>query len=79
MSAVMVQAGTFQCLKSEPAAGGVAHFIQVWVAGKLDHGWRSTHKDEGVIAGGWQVVSHHVLADEALTILPPCNTETCQT
>lgn len=66
-------------LEGESAAGGVAHFVQVWVAGKLDHGWRSAHEDEGVVAGGRQVVSDHVLADEALTVVPPCNTHACHT
>lgn len=60
-----------KCLKSEPAAGGVSHFIQVRVAGELDHGRGSAHEDEGVVAGWGQVVSHHVLTDEALTVLPP--------
>lgn len=63
--------GTLTRLKHEPAAGGMSHFVQVWVACKLDHGWGSTHEDEGVITGGWQVVSHHVLTDEALTVVPP--------
>lgn len=66
----MFQGTTLTRLKIEPAAGGMAHFVQVRVAGKLDHGWGSTHEDEGVVTRRWQVVSDHVLADEALTVLP---------
>lgn len=51
-------------------AAGVAHPVQVGVAGKLDHGRRATHQDQGVLAGRGQVVPHHVLADEALAVLP---------
>lgn len=52
----------------------MADFVQVGVAGELDHRWRSTHDDERVIAGGRQVVPHHVLVDEPLAVLPVCNT-----
>lgn len=57
-------------LEGEPAAAGVAHAVQVGVAGELDHGRGSAHQDEGVVAGGRQVFPHHVLADEALAVLP---------
>lgn len=63
-------------LEDKSAAGGVADFIQVGVAGELDHWWRPTHQDECVIAGRGQVLSHHVLTDEALTVLPAWNTVT---
>lgn len=57
-------------LEGEPAAAGVTHFVQVGVAGELDHRRRAAHEDEGVVAGGRQVFPHHVLADEALAVLP---------
>lgn len=57
-------------LEGEPAVVGVAHFVQVGVAGKLDHGWRSTHQDERVITRRGQMVPHHVFIDEALAVLP---------
>lgn len=65
-------------LEGEPAAAGVAHFVQVGVAGELDHWRRATHQDEGVVAGGRQVFPHHVLTDEALAVLPVWNTEKSQ-
>lgn len=61
-------------LEGEPAAVVVADFVQVWVAGELDHGRRSAHEDEGVVAGRRQVVPDHVLADEALAVLPVWHT-----
>lgn len=64
------------CLEGEPAAFGVAHFVQVGVTGELDHGRWSTHEDESVVAGGRQMVPHHVFTDEALAVLPVWNTET---
>lgn len=57
-------------LEGEPAAAGVAHLVQVGVAGELDHGGRAAHQDERVVAGGRQVIPHHVFADEALAVLP---------
>lgn len=57
-------------LEGEPAAAGVAHFVQVGVAGELDHGRRSAHEDEAVVGRGWEVIPHHVLVDEALAVLP---------
>lgn len=59
-------------LEGESVAAGVAHAVQVGVAGKLDHGRRSTHQDEGVLTRGRQVVPHHVLTDEALAVVPVC-------
>lgn len=67
MDRLIPQAGF---LEDEPAAAGMADFVQIWVAGELDHGWRSAHQDERVVAGWRQVFPHHVLADEALTVLP---------
>ena len=52
----------------------MAHFVQVWVAGELHHGWGSTHQDQGVLTGAGQVVSDHVLTDEAFTVVPVWNT-----
>lgn len=60
-------------LESEPTALGVADLVQVGVAGELDHGRRSAHQHQGVVAGRRQTFPHHVLADEALTVLPVCN------
>lgn len=57
-------------LEGEPAAVGVADFVQVGDAGELDHRWRSAHEDERVVAGRWQVVPHHVFTDEPLAVLP---------
>lgn len=57
-------------LEGEPAAVGVADFVQVGVAGELDHGRRPAHQDEGVVIGGGQVFPHHVFTDEALAVLP---------
>lgn len=57
-------------LEGEPLADGVADFVQIGVAGELDHRRRSTHQDEGVVAGRRQVFPHHVFADEALAVLP---------
>lgn len=53
----------------------MADFVQIGVAGELDHGRGSTHQDEAVITGWRQVFPHHVLIDEALTVLPVWNTE----
>ena len=52
----------------------MAHFVQVWVAGELHHGWGSAHQDQGVLTGAGQVVSDHVLTDEAFTVVPVWNT-----
>lgn len=60
-------------LEGEPAAAGVTHFVQVGVAGKLDHGGRSTHHDEGLVTWGGQVFPHHIFIDEALAVLPVWN------
>lgn len=57
-------------LEGEPAAVGMADFVQIRVAGELDHWWRSTHDDEGVFTGRWQVFAHHVFIDETLAVLP---------
>ncbi len=57
-------------LEGEPAAVGVAYFVQVGVAGELDHRRRSAHQDEGVVTGRRQVFPHHVFIDEALAVLP---------
>lgn len=57
-------------LKGEPPAAGMAHFVQVGVTGKLDHGRRSAQEDESVVSRGWKVVPHHVFTDEALAVLP---------
>lgn len=60
----------FGVLEGEPAVGGVADFVQVGVAGELDHRRRSAHQDEGVVAGRGEVFPHHVFIDEALAVLP---------
>lgn len=57
-------------LEGKPAAVGVADFVQIRVAGELDHWWRSAHEDEAVVAGRWQMIPNHVFIDEALTVLP---------
>lgn len=57
-------------LEGKPPAVGVADFVQVGVAGKLDHWRRSTHQDESVVTWRWQVFPHHVFIDEALAVLP---------
>lgn len=57
-------------LEVEPAAAGVADFVQVGVAGKLNHRRGSTHQDESVVTGRRQVVPHHVFTDKALAVLP---------
>lgn len=48
----------------------MSHFVQVGVAGELDHGRGAAHQDEGVVAGGRQVLSDHAFTDEALAVLP---------
>lgn len=63
----------FVFLEDEAPAGGVAHFVQVGVASKLDHGWRTTHQDECVVSRGRKAVTHHVLTDEPLAVLPVCH------
>lgn len=63
----------FVFLKDKAPARGMAHFVQVGVAGKLDHGWRTTHEDECVISWGRKVVPHHLLTDEPLAVLPACH------
>lgn len=63
----------FSSLEDKAPAGGMAHFVQVGVAGKLDHGWRTTHEDECVFIGGRKAVKHHMLTDEALAVLPACH------
>lgn len=57
-------------LEGEPALAGVADFVQVGVAGELDHRRRSAHQDDAVVARGRQVLPHHVFTDEALAVLP---------
>lgn len=57
-------------LEGEPAATGVANFVQVGVAGELDHRWRPAHQDERVVAGRRQMFPHHVFIDETLAIFP---------
>lgn len=52
----------------------MAHFVQVWVASKLHHGRGSAHQNQGVFTGGGQVVTDHVLVDEAFTVFPVWNT-----
>lgn len=60
-------------LEDEAPAEGMAHFVQVGIAGKLDHGWRTTHKDERVVTRGREAVLHHLLTDEPLAVLPVCH------
>ncbi len=57
-------------LEGEPAAAGVANFVQVGVAGELDHRRRPAHEDERVVTGRRQVFPHHFLIDEAFAVLP---------
>lgn len=52
----------------------MADFVQVWVAGELDHRWRSTHQDESVVTGRRKAFPHHVFTDEASAVLPVWNT-----
>lgn len=60
-------------LEDETPAIRMANFVQVGIAGKLDHGWRTAHEDKCVIARGRKLVAHHLLADEALAVLPACH------
>lgn len=54
---------------------GVAHTLQVWQTGKLDHGWRSTHQYQRLLPGRWEVVPDHLLIHEALAVVPVCRRE----
>lgn len=56
--------------EGEAAALGVTHFVQVWVAGELDHGRGAAHQDEGVVSGRGEVLPDHLFTDEALTVRP---------
>lgn len=49
---------------------GIAKFVQVGLARKLDHGWWPTHENERLAAGGREVGFNHVCSDEARTVLP---------
>ena len=50
----------------------VAQFVQIRVAGKLDH-WRwSTHQHQDIISRRWQMILDHSLTYEAFTVLPAC-------
>lgn len=51
--------------------GGVAEFVQVRHAGKVDHGWRATHEDEGILTGRGQVLLDHLITHEPLAEAPP--------
>lgn len=53
---------------------GVAHTLQVWQTGKLDHGWRSTHQYQRLLPRRWKVVPDHLLIHEALAVVPVCRT-----
>lgn len=70
MSAFWLQEIRTWWLEGEAAAAGVTHFVQIGVAGKLDHRRRPTHEDEGVVAGRRQMFPHHVLVYEATAVLP---------
>lgn len=57
-------------LEGEAPVNGMARLVQAGVAGKLDHGRRSTHENDCVISRWRKVVLHHVLTDEALAVRP---------
>lgn len=48
----------------------MAHTLQVWQTGKLDHWWGSTHQYQRLLPRSWKVVPDHLLIHEALAIVP---------
>ena len=46
----------------------MASLVEVGQAGVFDHRRWATHQNNGIIAGRWQILLHHLVVDEARAI-----------
>jgi len=63
-------------LVSKSLAGGVAELIEAGSTSGLQHSWRTTHENYGIIVGRWKMVTDHFCINVADTLLPTCEKKT---